>query len=307
LSVFISYSRTNADEVAHLVQDLEALGHPHWYDRELTGGQLWWDGILEQIRGCSLFVVVVSDAALHSAACASELAYARRLGKHVVPVIVERGLSMSLLPPDLRALQAVTYHTRDRLALLELSRALSTIVPPRYDAVTLPSPLPSLPAPPWDQVSVLRDRIAAATELTREAQSQLATELSDLLRDHDRYQAAVELIEMFQGRKDLLASTASQLRGLLAQLPPSPPVNTATPQLAQAPGNATPPMPPVSRNKDVALPAAFAFVGALFLGWFVANVARAATHDPATATIWGALVFVVSLFVGFQGLRRWLG
>ncbi len=50
--IFISYSSKDRAIVGKLAEDLSALGHDLWYDKELsrTGGQSWWDNILAQIR-----------------------------------------------------------------------------------------------------------------------------------------------------------------------------------------------------------------------------------------------------------------
>ena len=56
LRAFISYSHVDAEVVERLERDLEGLGWAAWCDRELTGGQRWWDGILANVRECDLFV-----------------------------------------------------------------------------------------------------------------------------------------------------------------------------------------------------------------------------------------------------------
>src|SRR5690349_10071250 len=48
--VFISYSSSEAGRVRILAQDIQNLGHAVWFDHELSGGQRWWDQILQEIR-----------------------------------------------------------------------------------------------------------------------------------------------------------------------------------------------------------------------------------------------------------------
>jgi TIR domain len=50
--IFISYSRQSEAMAKSLVTDFESLGHDVWFDRELSGGQAWWDQILAMIRDC---------------------------------------------------------------------------------------------------------------------------------------------------------------------------------------------------------------------------------------------------------------
>ena len=58
--IFISYSSKNRALVEALANDLETLGHEIWFDKELSGGQSWWDQILQGIRACDLFVFALT-------------------------------------------------------------------------------------------------------------------------------------------------------------------------------------------------------------------------------------------------------
>src|SRR5512143_3464030 len=103
--VFVSYSRTNLDVVAQLVEDIAAVGIGAWHDQTLTGGQRWWDNILANIRGCDVFIAALSPESLDSEACRSELAYAKQLGKTILPVFVADGVNPHLLPHPLNEIQ----------------------------------------------------------------------------------------------------------------------------------------------------------------------------------------------------------
>ena len=65
-TVFISYARRDAVPVAALADDLGEFGYTVWLDREVSGGQHWWDRILDQIRTCDVFVFALSPAGLDS-------------------------------------------------------------------------------------------------------------------------------------------------------------------------------------------------------------------------------------------------
>ena len=108
-TVFISYSRERYGEVKSLVEDLGALGHQAWFDHELTGGQAWWDQVLLKIRECEVFAYGLSPESLDSLACKREYAYASKLGKSVLPILVADGVSSELLPAALEELQYVDY------------------------------------------------------------------------------------------------------------------------------------------------------------------------------------------------------
>lgn len=68
-----------------MVQDLAAARHAVWVDQELTGGDSWWQEILQQVRQCDVFVLALSNNSLRSKPCIAELEYTEALGLPVVP------------------------------------------------------------------------------------------------------------------------------------------------------------------------------------------------------------------------------
>ena len=91
VTVFLSYSRDDARQLAVLAEDIRSLGHQAWLDQELTGGQRWWDHILQEIRECDAFVSAVSTSSMDSRACTAEYEYALALGKPILPVDPQLG------------------------------------------------------------------------------------------------------------------------------------------------------------------------------------------------------------------------
>ena len=75
MKVFITYSRSSKDPVVSLVEDLEELDHQVWFDHVLSGGQSWWDNILNQIRDCEIYIFALTQESLDSTACMRELKY----------------------------------------------------------------------------------------------------------------------------------------------------------------------------------------------------------------------------------------
>ena len=109
-----------------LVEDIEQLGHEVWYDRHLSGGQQWWDQILDQIRGCDIFITFMDPASLVSTACRRELAYADATGAPVLPILASDAVRTNRLPIALQTRQFVNYSARDHTAALRLARALAS-------------------------------------------------------------------------------------------------------------------------------------------------------------------------------------
>ena len=69
MTIFISYARRDETVVQALHVDIERSRREVWYDRELEGGQSWWDTILATIRSCDLFLFVLSPDSITSRAC----------------------------------------------------------------------------------------------------------------------------------------------------------------------------------------------------------------------------------------------
>ena len=63
-SIFISYNRGSVAAVESLARDLAAMGHSVWYDQALTGGQRWWDNILDKLRMSAVFMPILTPEAL---------------------------------------------------------------------------------------------------------------------------------------------------------------------------------------------------------------------------------------------------
>src|SRR5262249_81417 len=134
-TVFLSYSRQNHVQARALAEDVKALGHQVWMDKELSDGQVWWAQILERVRACDGFLCTLAPESLESEACRRELAYAVALGKPILPAIVANGVSPHLLPLQLASLQIVDHRASDRESVLQLARALGNLpaTPPLPD------------------------------------------------------------------------------------------------------------------------------------------------------------------------------
>ena len=154
MSIFISYARGDAAVVAELYRDLEQVHSPVWMDTRLSGGQAWWDTILDQIRHCDLFVVAVSPDSIRSEACAAELHYALALGRPLLPVLV-RNVAMELADRAIADTQYVDYRSPSKEAAIRLFGAVAR----RPATPTLPDPLPTAPPPPLSYMNDYREKV----------------------------------------------------------------------------------------------------------------------------------------------------
>ena len=142
--IFVSYGRKSETAVGEVVNILRALGNDVWQDQDQDGGMPWWDGILERIRNCDVFVFALTPQAMNTLACAREFEYAHALGKPVLPLLLANGVSLNLLPEELTRFQYLDCRVLDSLSTAKLAKALATLPEPG----PLPSPLPPQPEVP---------------------------------------------------------------------------------------------------------------------------------------------------------------
>ncbi|MGZ4650642.1 MAG: TIR domain-containing protein [Kineosporiaceae bacterium] len=210
LRLFVTYAREDRPLVEQLRAGLQRLRHEVWVDDRLSGGNLWWDQILLQLRQCDAIVVAVSPALLESQASTLEREYAGRLGKPVLPVCV-RPVRPELTPPDLAAVQMVDYTEPDATAAFELADALTHLP----SAPELPEPLPEPPLVPLSYLSDLTARVRAPS-LSLDEQLALVSRLRSALGKDAEHQPAMELLLILQRREDLYHEPAREIAVIVA-------------------------------------------------------------------------------------------
>lgn len=223
--VFVSYSRTNLAIVRQLIQDLQAMGIQAFYDQTLTGGQRWWDNILNNIRNGDIFILALSPESWSSEACRSELAYAQQLAKTILPVLVADGINLNLLPAPINEIQVTDYRRCDKDAAFALVRSinLAPTAPP------LPDPLPTPPRVPVSYLSTLKERIDSAASLSAQDQIGLVFELEAGVREGRPVAELRDLLLSLRRRDDLLAKIAARIDEVLADLDARQPVPAREP------------------------------------------------------------------------------
>jgi hypothetical protein len=214
MRIFISYNNANREIVQALAADVAALSHHAWFDRELTGGQAWWDRILAEIRGCDVFMFALSSESLESYPCKLEHDYAYRLGKPVLPVLVGEGVSPGLLPPALSKVQFVDYRLHDKRALLAIMKALDAL-----PAAQPPASSPDPPPVPISYLGELKDQIDSVTPLGFEQQTVLVFRLKEALRQRTEAKDGRRLLEQLRRRRDLFAVVGAEIDEALADGP----------------------------------------------------------------------------------------
>ena len=208
-NIFLSYSRADQETVQPLIDGLRRLRYEMWLDQELSGGQEWWNTILEHLRNCDAMLLAVSEKALESQACLSEFEYAKALNKPILPVMVNR-VRPTLLWPGLFELQLVDYTVEARKAAFDLMAALD-----RLPAIAaLPTPLPEPPRVPISYLNDLSRMVRAPTLNLDEQMSVLGRLKSGLERPEER-ELVLQLLRKLRDRNDLFHATAVQIDDVL--------------------------------------------------------------------------------------------
>ena len=221
MDLFVSYAREDANPVESLVARLYDLGHRVWLDKQLTGGQVWWDQVLHNIRLADAVVLALSPASIASEACTYERQYAALLGKPLLPIQVAT-LAAETLPADLVRLQIVDYRNPNEQSAIRLARAVTSLpaAPP------LAPQLPPEPPVPHSYLTGLAEQVRQPPA-SQEAQLALVSRLETALKspDYSERRAAAELVTLLQARTDIFAETyhrCERLREavLVANAPP---------------------------------------------------------------------------------------
>ena len=90
--IFISYSRRDQEFVTRLASDLDAQVAGVWFDQStIQLGQKWHDEIMDGIRECKAFILVLSPDAAESKYVREEVSKALELDKTIFPILYRPG------------------------------------------------------------------------------------------------------------------------------------------------------------------------------------------------------------------------
>ncbi len=217
MKIFVSYRSTDRAAVSQLVNDLVDMGHEVWYDQEVEGGQLWWQNILDNIRGADLLIFALTPRSLNSYPCQLEYNYANALRRHIIPVTLAEGITYSLLPAVLQERQIVPYVKRD----IDSYKVLASAIRRLPAAPPLPVPLPDAPSAPLSPLASAREHVTKPT-LSYEEQAALLYQLNSYL-GHEEYDSdARGLLERLSQHPTLYATVLRDIDTALKTPPPAP-------------------------------------------------------------------------------------
>lgn len=210
---FISYAREDAAVVGELDSDLRRAKREAWFDRDLEGGQAWWDSVLEHIRQCDRFIFVLSPDSLRSAGCRAELSYATSLRKRILPVMV-RDVNIDLAPDPIPRTQWVDYRQRTSESAIALTIAISRL----QTEIFPPDPLPPPPPAPISSLGPVREQLASE-QLGLEEQQEIVADLTRAKNNTEERITLLQLAEQLLERPDLTVAVKRDVDSLIASLP----------------------------------------------------------------------------------------
>jgi len=240
MGLFISYSSRDGAALAPVTAALRRAHLDAWLDEELTGGEAWWNAILEQIRSCEVFIVALSKNYLESKPCQAELRYAQDLDRPILPVQIGPLDSMRVNP--LASVQVIDYQNPSIDTGIELIAAVHAR---RAKVSPLPSPLPEPPPVPFAYLLRLNNAIVAP-ELTAAEQAQLFSDLKSGLDDDGNEPSArrdlIQLLIKLRDRPDITWKIRTDVEAVLnsANAGQSPPASRP-PDTGRAPSVDYPP------------------------------------------------------------------
>jgi hypothetical protein len=128
--VFLSYSRKDAAFTEKLAGALAARGYLPDYDRStldpanvetgISAEDEWWQRLQEMIGRADVMLFIVSPDSAASRVCDEEIAYARNLGKRIIPIL-RRPIDFGKAPPRLSALNVKITFVSDQDAAFTAS------------------------------------------------------------------------------------------------------------------------------------------------------------------------------------------
>ena len=156
--IFISYANEDRETAAQFAQLLESVGWQVWWDRRIPAGRTWRSILEDALREMRCLVVLWSKNSVQSPWVTEEAEEARRLGKTIVPVLIE-----GVEPPiGFRAIQAANLAnwngSTDDLAAQQFIADLKSILGESVEPFLPPSE--SSPAKP--RVTTLLQRTTSA-------------------------------------------------------------------------------------------------------------------------------------------------
>ena len=214
LSIFVSYKRDDQKQMEQIITLLRKMGHDVWYDQHISGGQKWWDKILEEIRNATLFMTAISPLYLESYPCQLEYQYAHALHKRILPIEIIPIGDYRVLPTQLQEYNIIQAYQVNSTLVDKLNNGFLNLKP----VIPMPDPLPTPPPAPISELSKLNERIQTEELGGMNEQMLIITQLEiHLLSDIEKDKVfAYEILRVLQVRREITRVASDKISRLIA-------------------------------------------------------------------------------------------
>lgn len=133
--IFISYSTIDLSVVSYLSQYIKFPNVTIFIaEYQIQPGQNLWETIKKSIDNCQVFIVFISNNSLKSQEVMTEIGYAVKAQKMIIPIIIEHGVK----PPSMIAgLKYVNFTLDQAKAISELQSVIHSHKTAKENADTL--------------------------------------------------------------------------------------------------------------------------------------------------------------------------
>ena len=164
--IFVSYARSDQEQVIPIVEKLREKGLNIWIDQEgIHGAKLWSQEIVHAIEGCNVFILFASGTAFQSENVTKELALASEARKQILPVFLEDAPIPAAMKYQLAGIQHLIHqNSHEQHTIDNILRTLSNLEIGSVEAPPLVSTISHAPQR-TQPASKLMLAIAAAVAL----------------------------------------------------------------------------------------------------------------------------------------------
>ena len=141
--IFVSYARSDQEQVFPIVEKLREKGLNIWIDQEgIHGAKLWSQEIVHAIEGCKVFILFASSTAFQSENVTKELALASEARKQILPVFLEDSPIPAAMKYQLAGIQHLIHQkSQEQQTIDNILRTLSNL---EIDSTEAPPPAPTI-------------------------------------------------------------------------------------------------------------------------------------------------------------------
>ena len=141
--IFVSYARSDQEQVFPIVEKLREKGLNIWIDQEgIHGAKLWSQEIVHAIEGCKVFILFASSTAFQSENVTKELALASEARKQILPVFLEDAPIPAAMKYQLAGIQHLIHQRgQEQQTIDNILRTLSNL---EIDSAEAPPPAPTI-------------------------------------------------------------------------------------------------------------------------------------------------------------------